>query len=89
MTVVAGPRELPPLEANRELVVPTGVERTLGNGLTVIVIERRSVPLRRSDQILVEATGGMRLPAARSWKVPVFEPAQPSARTVFQLGTAC
>jgi zinc protease len=45
MTVVTGPRELPALEPNRELVLPPGVERTLPNGLTVISIERRSVPL--------------------------------------------
>jgi zinc protease len=45
VTVVTGPRELPALEANRELVLPSGAERTLGNGLTVIAIERRSVPL--------------------------------------------
>jgi zinc protease len=38
-------RELPALEANRELVVPPTIERTLSNGLTVIVIERHSVPL--------------------------------------------
>ncbi len=42
---VAPPRELPALEANRELIIPPGAERTLDNGLTVIVIERRSVPL--------------------------------------------
>jgi zinc protease len=45
MTLVAGLRELPALEANRELVVPPSSERTLSNGLTVIAIERRSVPL--------------------------------------------
>jgi predicted Zn-dependent peptidase len=44
-TTVTGPRELPALEPNRELVVPGSSERTLANGLTVIVIERRSVPL--------------------------------------------
>ena len=38
-------RELPALEANRELGVPPTIERTLSNGLTVIVIERHSVPL--------------------------------------------
>jgi zinc protease len=38
-------RALPALEADRELVVPASVERTLPNGLTAIVIERRSVPL--------------------------------------------
>ncbi|HEX6872449.1 MAG TPA: pitrilysin family protein [Micromonosporaceae bacterium] len=46
MTVVAGaPRQLPALEANRELTLPASQERTLGNGLTVLAIERRSVPL--------------------------------------------
>ena len=45
MTAVAGPRELPALEENRPLVVPASIERTLPNGLTVIVVERRSVPL--------------------------------------------
>lgn len=50
-------RELPALEANRELVVPPSSERTLPNGLTVIVIERRSVPL-------VEVR--LRVPFARS-----------------------
>ncbi len=45
MTAVAGPRELPALEENRPLVVPASTERTLPNGLTVIVVERRSVPL--------------------------------------------
>jgi zinc protease len=45
MTIVAVPRELPALEANRELLIPPSSERTLSNGLTVIVIERRSVPL--------------------------------------------
>lgn len=45
MTIVAEPRAVPALEANRELVVPGGQERTLANGLTVIAIERRTVPL--------------------------------------------
>jgi predicted Zn-dependent peptidase len=40
-----GPRELPALEETRSLVVPPSSERTLSNGLTVIAIERRSVPL--------------------------------------------
>lgn len=40
-----GPRVVPPLEPNRELILPDGAERTLGNGLTIIAIERRSVPL--------------------------------------------
>jgi predicted Zn-dependent peptidase len=43
--LLVGPRALPALEENRPLVVPPSAERTLGNGLTVIVIERRSVPL--------------------------------------------
>jgi len=38
-------RELPALESNRELIIPPGQERALANGLTVIVIERHSVPL--------------------------------------------
>ena len=42
---MTGPRTLPALEANRELTIPPGAERTLDNGLTVIAIERRSVPL--------------------------------------------
>jgi predicted Zn-dependent peptidase len=45
MTATTGPRELPALETNRELVLPPDAERTLPNGLTVIAIERRSVPL--------------------------------------------
>ena len=45
MSVTAGLREVPALEANRELVLPSSKERTLANGLTVIAIERRSVPL--------------------------------------------
>jgi zinc protease len=45
MTAVTGPRELPALETNRELVLPPDAERTFANGLTVIAIERRSVPL--------------------------------------------
>jgi zinc protease len=40
-----GPRELPALEPNRELTIPPGQERAVGNGLIVIAIERRSVPL--------------------------------------------
>lgn len=38
-------RVLPDLEPNRELMLPPSVERTLANGLTIIAIERRSVPL--------------------------------------------
>lgn len=60
---VAGPRELPALETNRELIVPPSHERTLGNGLTVIVIERRSVPL-------VEVR--LRVPFGRSRLEPPF-----------------
>jgi predicted Zn-dependent peptidase len=45
MTAPTAPRELPALETNRELVLPPDAERTLANGLTVIAIERRSVPL--------------------------------------------
>jgi len=45
VTALAGPRQLPALEENRPLVVPASTERTLANGLTVIVVERRSVPL--------------------------------------------
>jgi predicted Zn-dependent peptidase len=45
VTTTIGPRQLPALEANQALVVPPSVERTLSNGLTVIAIERRSVPL--------------------------------------------
>ncbi|MFI6762920.1 M16 family metallopeptidase [Micromonospora sp. NPDC050417] len=36
---------LPALGPNRKLKVPTGAERTLSNGLTVIAIRRPSVPL--------------------------------------------
>jgi len=63
MTVIAGPRELPALEPNRELALPAGTERTLGNGLTVIAIERRSVPL-------VEVR--LRLPFGRGNLDPTF-----------------
>jgi predicted Zn-dependent peptidase len=45
MTNMLSTRTVPALEANRELVVPSSAERTLGNGLTVIAIQRRSVPL--------------------------------------------
>jgi predicted Zn-dependent peptidase len=54
---------VPPLEPNRELVLPEQAERTLPNGLTVIAIERRSVPL-------VEVR--LRLPFARSAIDPPF-----------------
>jgi predicted Zn-dependent peptidase len=43
-TVLAN-REVPGLEPNRELTLPPGTERTFANGLTVIAIERRTVPL--------------------------------------------
>jgi predicted Zn-dependent peptidase len=60
---MSGPRTLPALEANRELTIPPGAERTLDNGLTVIVIERKSVPL-------VEIR--LRLPFERSRLDPPF-----------------
>lgn len=63
MTTVVGPRELPALEETRPLVVPPASERTLGNGLTVIVIERHSVPL-------VEVR--LRLPFGRAALDPAF-----------------
>jgi len=44
-SVHTGLRAVPPLEPNRELILPEQAERTLSNGLTVIAIERRSVPL--------------------------------------------
>jgi predicted Zn-dependent peptidase len=58
-----GPREVPGLEPNRELVLPSSHERTLDNGLTVIAIERRTVPL-------VELR--LRLPFERTQLDPVF-----------------
>lgn len=63
MTTIAGPREVPPLEENRPLVVPPSAERTLANGLTVIAIERHSVPL-------VEVR--LRLPFGRAELDPPF-----------------
>ena len=60
---MSGPRTLPALEANRELIIPPGAERTLDNGLTVIAIERKSVPL-------VELR--LRLPFERSQLDPPF-----------------
>src|SRR5262249_61386160 len=57
------PREVPGLEPNRELVVPESNERTLDNGLTVIAIERRTVPL-------VELR--LRVPFERTQVDPVF-----------------
>ena len=57
MTAVMSPRELPALESNRELILPESHERTLDNGLTVIAVQRRSVPL-------VEVR--LRLPFSRS-----------------------
>jgi zinc protease len=38
-------RNLPQLQANRELVIPPSTERRLPNGMTVITVPRRSVPL--------------------------------------------
>ncbi len=79
MTTVLGPRELPALETNRELIVPPSTERTLANGLTVIVIERRSVPL-------VEVR--LRVPFARRSATPPFVArAALMSQTVFS-GTA-
>lgn len=62
-TPVTGTRALPELEPNRDLVIPPSRERTLSNGLTVIVIERRSVPL-------VEVR--LRVPFGRSKLEPPF-----------------
>jgi zinc protease len=45
MTTATSPLLLPELEPHRDLVLPPEQERTLANGLTVIAIERRSVPL--------------------------------------------
>ncbi len=46
MLAPAGPREVPALEPNRELVLPTSAGADAStNGLTVIAIERRTVPL--------------------------------------------
>jgi zinc protease len=56
-------REVPALEANRKLVLPTSQERTLPNGLTIIAIERKSVPL-------VELR--LRVPFGRSTADPSF-----------------
>jgi predicted Zn-dependent peptidase len=75
MTIVTGPRELPALEETRELVLPRTGERTLANGLTVIAIERRSVPL-------VEVR--LRVPTARSTLEPRYvAQAAVLAHTVF------
>lgn len=63
MTDTLSPRVLPALEENRELVVPPSSERTLANGLTVIAIERRSVPL---------AELRLRVPFARERLDPAF-----------------
>jgi len=79
MTTVTGPRELPALETNRELVLPPGDERTLANGLTVIAIERRSVPL-------VEVR--LRVPVERSaLNLPFLARAALMSQTLFS-GTA-
>ncbi|MER7005165.1 pitrilysin family protein [Dactylosporangium sp. NPDC000555] len=45
MTVTIPPRALPVLGPNRPLKLPTTVEQTLDNGLTVIALRRASVPL--------------------------------------------
>jgi zinc protease len=45
VTVTTPPRALPVLGPNRPLKVPTTVERTLDNGLTVLALRRSSVPL--------------------------------------------
>ncbi|HTJ37466.1 MAG TPA: pitrilysin family protein [Dactylosporangium sp.] len=45
MTVTTPPRALPVLGPNRALKLPTSVEHTLDNGLTVIALRRSSVPL--------------------------------------------
>ena len=45
MTATMSRLPLPELEPNRELVVPEVVERRLPNGLTVLVIQRPTVPL--------------------------------------------
>ncbi|GAA2367161.1 pitrilysin family protein [Dactylosporangium salmoneum] len=45
MTVTTPPRALPVLGPNRPLALPTTVEHTLDNGLTVIALRRSSVPL--------------------------------------------
>ncbi|MGE5829137.1 MAG: M16 family metallopeptidase [Micromonosporaceae bacterium] len=45
MTDTLSTHALPALEANRELVLAPSAERALGNGLTVIAIQRHSVPL--------------------------------------------
>jgi predicted Zn-dependent peptidase len=58
-----GPREIPGLEPNRELVLPASHERRLDNGLTVIAIERRTVPL-------VELR--LRVPFERTQLDPIF-----------------
>ncbi|MFD2767366.1 M16 family metallopeptidase [Micromonospora eburnea] len=44
-TVETGTRPLPPLGPTRRLKVPTQAERTLANGLTVIAVRRKAVPL--------------------------------------------
>ncbi|MFI7548246.1 M16 family metallopeptidase [Micromonospora sediminimaris] len=45
MTAIAPRRPLPPLGPTRRLKLPRQAERTLGNGLTVIVVRRPAVPL--------------------------------------------
>jgi zinc protease len=44
-TIETGTRPLPPLGPTRRLKLPKQVERTLGNGLTVIAVRRPAVPL--------------------------------------------
>ncbi|MGC4803609.1 M16 family metallopeptidase [Micromonospora sp. DT233] len=44
-TTTTGARTLPPLGPNRPLKLPKQVERTLGNGLTVLAVRRPAVPL--------------------------------------------
>jgi predicted Zn-dependent peptidase len=79
MLATAGPREVPGLEANRELILPASAERTLDNGLTVIAVERRTVPL-------VELR--LRLPVPRDVLDPPFVAAASLlSQTVFS-GTA-
>jgi zinc protease len=45
VSVATAPKALPELGPNRELALPESEERTLANGLTVIAIQRASVPL--------------------------------------------
>jgi predicted Zn-dependent peptidase len=45
MSTAVSVRQLPELGPNRELTLPDTTERTLSNGLTVIIVRRASVPL--------------------------------------------